>query len=195
MTSQGWEYKHKTFDQYGLKMQSTKMFWCAGNHENHADLVEREKNDDLEVMPNVFYKPFGTTLTLEDGRTVLFCGGARSNDQQWRIEGESWWPQEEITVEDLDKLPEKNIDIVISHTAPDEFLQQMRSKGTIDIDFSNPSDKDGSRHALSYVLNKYKPDLWYFGHWHLYAADVFRGTRWCCLDRLGHARQYWRWLK
>ena len=195
MTSQGWEYKYAKFDQYGLKMKDTTMYWCAGNHENHADLIERSKTLDLEIIPGVWYRPFGSTLTLEDGRVVLFCGGARSTDQQHRIEGISWWKEEEITVKDLDKLPDRAIDIVISHTAPEEFMQQMCSRGIISIDPSYPNDKDGSRQALSYVLNKYSPKLWYFGHWHKYATDAFRDTRWVCLDMVASARHYWEWLK
>ena len=195
MTSQGWAYKYKAFEQYGLKMQNTSMLWCHGNHENHADLIERVKSGKMEVMPSVFYMPFGTTVTLDDGRVVLFCGGARSTDQQWRTEGLDWWPEEEVTLKDLDKLPEEKVDIVISHTCPDEFLMQMDNRNIIRVDLTDPSQKDGSRHALSYVLNKYMPDLWYFGHYHKACAGQFRGTRWYCLDMVGHGKQYWRWLK
>jgi len=195
MTSQGWTYKYKTFDQFGLKMHNTTMYWCCGNHENHADLIERVKSRETEVMPSVFYMPFGTTLVLEDGRVVLFCGGARSTDRKWRTEGIDWWPEEEVTLKGLDELPETNIDIVISHTCPEEFLAQMDDRGIIKVDLTNPNQKDGSRHALSYVLNKYKPDLWYFGHFHKQCAGQFRGTRWYCIDMVAHGKQYWRWLK
>ena len=194
-TSQGWAYKYKTFDQYGLKMQDTTLYWCDGNHENHADLIGRVKSGETEIMPNVFYMPFGTTLTLEDGRIVLFCGGARSTDQYWRTEGVDWWPQEEITAKDLDKLPDTRVDIVISHTTPDEFLMQMHNKGIITVDFTDPNQKDGSRQALSYVLNKYSPELWYFGHFHKQASGSFRSTRWFCIDMVANSKQYWRWLK
>ena len=195
MTSQGWAYKYTKFDQYGLKMHNTKMYWCAGNHENHDDLSEREKSGDTETMPNVFYMPFGTTLELDDGRTVLFCGGARSMDQRYRVEGVDWWRNEEIALGDLNKLPEEKIDIVISHTSPIEFLMQMDNRGIVRLDSTDPNQRDGSRHALSYVLNKYKPDLWYFGHFHRACAGQFRGTRWHCIDMVGHGRQFWRWLK
>jgi hypothetical protein len=62
---------------------NTKIFWCPGNHENWEEL---KKLRDIEIFPNVFYMERGSILTLEDGRNVLFMGGAYSIDRSLRIE-------------------------------------------------------------------------------------------------------------
>lgn len=40
-----------------------------------------------EVAPGVIYQPSGSTLTLPDGRVVLFLGGAKSVDWPLRTGG------------------------------------------------------------------------------------------------------------
>jgi hypothetical protein len=51
-----------------------------------------------------------------------------------------------------------DIDVIFSHTCPIEFQH----------DYLKCPKKmaDPSRMALSFLLNKYKPKEWYFGHYH-----------------------------
>lgn len=134
----------------------TKLYWCDGNHEDFWGLRDRRAD---EIWPGVYYKPRGSRLKLPDGRWVLFMGGAASIDKLWRIEGVSWFPEEEIKPKDMDGLdPAWHIDIVISHTCP----LGINVKG----DYDALRLTDWSRAALSEVMRMYNPKLWYFGHWH-----------------------------
>ena len=158
-----------------IKNKDCKIFWCDGNHEDHWALGKLKNN---EVAPNVFYMKRGSTLTLPDGRTVLFMGGAESVDRKWRTIGFDWFPDEIIKPRELDFLPDTTVDIVISHTCPLSF----------DMDsFVITKDKliDPSRHALSYVLHCYKPKLWYFGHFHKWGKGKFEGCEWTALSMPG----------
>jgi len=161
-----------------IKSPNTKIYFCDGNHEDHDSLKTLENN---EVYENVYYMKRGSTLDLPDGRTVLFMGGAFSIDWEHRTPGIDWFPFEElVTEEDINKIPDKKIDIVISHTAPKEFYIS-------NIDYSIP---DPSRECLSQILEKYHPKLWYFGHFHSYMNGFDYGCKW---TGLAHPRSGYRW--
>jgi len=107
-------------------------------------------------------------------------GGAHSFDWRYREAGRDWFPELELVTEsDLDNLPDKKIDIVISHTAPEEFF----------VGFS-PKD-DPSRKSLSYVLKKYEPKLWFFGHFHVYENGFDLGCKWTALADIESYFRHW----
>ena len=169
----------------GVKHKSTHIFWCDGNHEDHWNLRD---NVGLIDYGNVHYQERGSTLILPDGRSVLFLGGAESVDRDQRILGIDWFPEELISSDDLDHALRFNlskIDIVVSHTCPEEF----------DMTSNSFKINDPSRVALSRVLEKYKPDLWYFGHWHKHKKGQYLNTKWTALDYPGHGGVWWEMLK
>lgn len=158
--------------------EDTKVFWCDGNHEDHQELGLRTTD---ELWPNVWYMPRGSLLDLPDGRRVMFVGGAESIDKHSRTIGVDWFPEERISYADVMKLDYKGtVDIVISHTCPKEFpINMARQDGYFN---------DSSRLALSYILENYKPSLWYFGHWHKYMTGYTMGCRWTCLSDFGNGK-------
>jgi Icc-related predicted phosphoesterase len=166
---------------YKMNGLKTKIYWCDGNHECHWSLSLLFDNN--EVLKNVFYMKRGSTLTLPDGRNILFMGGANSIDKHIRTIGVDWFPEETISQRDIERLPESKIDIVISHTAPEEFDVVK----VID-------DNDPSRKALSYVLEKYQPSLWYFGHFHQYKTGKYNNCEWTCLDECRN-ENWWKVLR
>lgn len=101
------------------------VYWLGGNHENY-DFLERElangkrlhRNGTWEVAPNVFYVPRGVILTFGSVR-FLCCGGGTSIDRNSRVEGESWWPQEAITDDDVVACQRAGeADVLLSHDFP-----------------------------------------------------------------------------
>jgi Icc-related predicted phosphoesterase len=177
----------KVTDQYSVFTNGIPVYWCDGNHEDHHALVELAKKEPPCFMPDVYYQKRGSYITLPDGRNVLFMGGAFSIDRSWRTLNESYWEEEVLTEADLQNLPDINIDIVISHTAPISFK------------FPLPMGKefpDHSRDILQYVFEKYHPKLWLFGHFHKYNAGKTNGCTWYglseCRDQMD---KWWMWLK
>jgi len=167
-------------DKAKVKSQDSIIYFCDGNHEDHESLRNLKNN---EIYKNVFYMKKGSTIDLPDGRTVLFMGGAHSFDWRYREAGIDWFPELELVTEkDLENLPNKKIDIVISHTAPEEFYMRF------------PPKEDPSRESLSYVLNKYKPKLWFFGHFHIYDTGFNLGCRWTALADIESYFKNWVWL-
>ena len=163
-----------------LKNGDTIVYFCEGNHEDHESLKSLKNN---EIEKNVFHMKRGSTIDLPDGRTILFIGGAHSFDWEFRTPGLDWFPELELVTEsDLENLPDKKIDIVISHTAPEEFYMSFSPK------------EDPSRESLSYILKKYKPKLWFFGHFHVYSAGFDSGCKWTALAHIESYFRNWAWL-
>jgi len=168
-----------------IKLQGAKeLRWCDGNHEDFWSLAQRESD---EIEPGIIYMPRGSTYTLPDGRVVLFMGGGNSIDKQWRKLGIDWFPEEVITQKDFQNLPDVKVDIFITHTCPVELLLELKKKYP---------DKahEPSNYALSELWKIYKPDLWFFGHWHQYGEYDMFGTKCYCLSAPGLGGRWWMWL-
>jgi len=168
-----------------ISLQGTeKILWIDGNHEDHWSLRDRE-SDELE--PGIIYMPRGSTYTLEDGRTIMFMGGGYSIDKHLRTTGVDWFPEETICSKDLMDLPDVKVDIFITHTCPTELVLDM-------LPFYPEKGFEPSNEALSQLWKMYKPDLWFFGHWHKYKEGVMMGTKWHALSCPGHGDKWWMWL-
>jgi len=164
--------------EFDIKNGNKKIYFCDGNHEDHESL-KRLKNN--EICPNVFYMKRGSTLTLPDGRVVLFMGGALSIDAKSRMPRVDWFYEETLTMKDIMQAPNIHVDIIISHTCPREFKVADEYNDITGLKFN-----DSSREGLSLLLEKYKPSLWYFGHWHTYKTGVYENTKWTCLNQVGY---------
>lgn len=173
------------FDQNHKKVKSpVPVLWCDGNHENHWEIKKLMKTGNLEIAKNVFYMPRGSTYTLKDGRTILFMGGADSIDKNSRVLGRDWFPEEIITQSDMRNLPDKKIDIFITHTCPAELYPIMAR-------YYIGKEYEPSNHALSELWSIYKPSLWFFGHWHYYKEGNLGDTKWYSLSHPGSGTRWW----
>lgn len=174
------------YDINKIKSKNTKIYWCDGNHENHWELKKLRKKGVVEVVPNVFYMKRGSVFTLPDAKNVLFVGGADSIDKRMRTVGRDWFPEEIINQSDVYNLPDLKIDVIISHTCP-EFLNKSLDDG---YGF-NGKFMDPSQVALNYVWEKYKPNLWYFGHFHVYRIIEKHNTKFTALGYAGSSQRWW----
>ena len=175
------EDKEEKYDMTRINTQGGTIHWCDGNHENHHAIRDLKSN---VIRQNIIYQPRGSTLTLPDGRTVMFFGGADSHDKEYRILNIDWFKEEIPSQTDLDRAMAFNgkVDIMISHTCPQE----------IPI-FDDERSHDPTRKMLSILWEKYRPSLWYFGHWHRSKLGKFGETTWRALDYATHPN-WWCWL-
>ena len=169
-----------------IKLQTAeKVLWCDGNHEDHWALRDRKSD---ELAPGIIYMPRGSTYTLPDGRVMMFMGGADSIDKRFRREGVDWFREELVTQSDLYDLPDIDVDIFITHTCPAEIVPVLK------VNYPE-KDLEPSNYALTELWKKYKPDLWFFGHWHQFAeGDINEITKWTCLSAPGFGDRWWTWL-
>jgi len=186
----GYPKRQKKWNLYGLKPGKTKIYWCDGNHEDHWAIKEIIETGNCEIQPNIFYQPRGSTIELPDGRKVLFMGGGESIDKEIRTIGIDWFPEETITQSDIKDLPDEKIDIIISHTCTiDMYRSIMNIKP--DNDYRILKGEDPSLHGLQFIFEQYKPDLWYFGHFHLFMKGKIRDTNWTALDMPQNIGRWW----
>lgn len=168
-----------------LKELPFPVFFCDGNHEDHEALKKAKEYRNDGYPSNIYHMPRGSVVSV-NGLNVLFFGGANSIDKNERTPGLDWFPEETISESDMYNLPDCTIDVVISHTCPDEFFPTVKKAvGSL------YTEKDHSRKALSYILNKYKPMRWYFGHFHKAIEGTYKDTQWRCLDKIDSDSPHW----
>lgn len=136
-----------------------------GNHDN-PELFSQHPNalDDFGFIE-------------EDN--LFYIGGAYSIDKHRRIEGRSWWSNEELTFSqtyhclELYEKVRHNVKIIISHAAPQSLLRKWWGW-------------DGNSHTealLQNILEIQFPQYWYFGHYHRFSTEKINGCRFTCIDQ------------
>lgn len=151
---------------------------------NHSNLHVFDGSVDL---PNFKLVPDYTRMEL-DGETWLIVGGAVSVNRLDRIPGETWWPSEEMTLqEDL----AKPADVLVTHTGPswtlppsndlvDHYAAAEAAIGTTSL--KRELRDEAARHDR--LCELVRPRQWYHGHHHHSATHKVDG---CTIRSLGLA--------
>lgn len=170
-----------------IKPQGSKVYLVPGNHESWDMIhkkIGRNKLEPTEIEKDLFYCSIGSSIKINDKR-ILFVGGADSIDKEMRTIKYNWFPEEILNNNDVNFILNNynKIDMVVSHTCPTEFNMNKTKR----FDKYN----DPSRIALSVLLEKYSPMLWYFGHWHHYIQGKYEKTLWTGLN-MARDFNWWR---
>lgn len=157
----GWP-NGECLDRWEPEPHGIPIHWIDGNHDNHAAIAANDFN------PKLIHENRGNTRNTE-GLEFLFCGGAESIDRAHRIEGFSWWPEERVDKRTIDCILDldKKIDVVVTHDRP--FL-------------SRNEDICGiyERKAFATILDHFKPQFWFYGHWHKFDSRYIDKTLVVC---------------
>ena len=103
---------------------------------------------------------------------IFYLAGAFSIDRIYRTEGVSWWRDEELSYEELNKAVDLYAEVkprfVLSHETPEKAAKFL----LYDLQgpyFAAKLDCAGSRtsQALQVMLNIHQPEKWIFGHYHV----------------------------
>jgi len=163
-----------------LRARKQRMYFIDGNHDVHP--VLRTKTD---WPAELVYMRRGTRHAFinDDGRvvTVGALGGAASIDKNSRIEGQSWWPEEEI----LDsEIVTGQVDILLTHDAP----ERPRNLSDIQLPMNIVYRCQGSISKVQECVRRSNPRILYHGHYHWPYKSSFEGTEVIglnCNGRLG----------
>jgi predicted phosphodiesterase len=155
-----------------------RLFWLDGNHEDHTRVADWQ---DTTQYPRIRYLGRGFRWQWWD-KTWMSVGGAMSVDKHYRVEGLSWWPQEELTDDEVGYAGRDGaVDVVVSHDCP---------RG-VDIPGVGPDTKGGvrgnwppdiladaqhHREKLATICRKTAPDWLFHGHYHIPYASNFEAT-------------------
>lgn len=178
---------HGLVDRYWKILQKLKGpsvqlgdFGFREQHEWHRKHVDARKHRVLfgnhDHYPMLHAPHSLGNWHLENG--VLYLRGARSIDREHRIEGQDWWPEEELTYAEggalLDWLPAQEVRAVVSHDCPQYVMEAL---------FGH-REKSRTGQLLDAVWKMARPQLWVFGHHHQSRSEELDGTRFRCLAEL-----------
>lgn len=164
-----------------LTERNIVLYFVDGNHENFDKLYEYPIIEDgtRQVRSHIFHLPRGFRWEW-DGITFLALGGAASIDKNFRREGESWWPEELITEEDVLKAQEGGkVDVMITHDSPegvpnpitDDVFGQMKAAMTFGYDVLETCNSH--RKTLKRVTDITTPRILFHGHYHHFISAMY----------------------
>ena len=143
-------------------------YFIRGNHDKLAEC----KNYAGWLADGFFNSTIG----------LYVLGGAMSVDRGHRIEGEDWWPDEELSISELydqvDRVLELKPEIMVTHACPED-VQLAFWPGHIKQRYPSRTAQ-----ALQVIFENHKPKYWVFGHYHQTKIHNLKGTEFICLGEL-----------
>ncbi len=145
--------------------------FIRGNHDN-PDACRKHKN---------YLGDFGYIEEWD----LFYLSGALSVDKEYRIEGKSWWDEEELYLREanaaLNLYMEKKPRIVLSHDCPEiakiSLLTYLGGSSNI------PSR---TNQLLQAMFEFHQPSMWYFAHYHTSRKFRIKNTYFQCLTEMEH---------
>lgn len=165
------------------KRHGVPIYWIDGNHENHPLLRETyadRVNDEgfWQIRENIFYCPRGHVWEW-DGVRFMGLGGAFSVDRDQRTVGRTFWFEETITEEDVERALEnaggEYVDVMFTHDTPlgVDLVWQMARQGRT---LGKKGDRESTynRILLQDVVEVVQPKWLFHGHMHLRYTDFVK---------------------
>jgi len=152
---------------------NVRVIWLDGNHEDF-DQLDRLKQYGLKnqrgqffLRSNILYSPRGTAWVM-DNKRFMTVGGAYSIDKEWRKAGESWWPQETLTDNEVlgivnnarsrRERGKPEVDYLFTHDCHPYTPFKHRLK--------NDPESNIHRDKIKEIADAVRPKMWWHGHMH-----------------------------
>ena len=139
-----------------------ELWFIDGNHDDHTSLSELEHgHQPTRIAEHVTYLPRGTRLNL-GGCRFGFLGGAFSIDWRDRTLGIDWWQHEVTDTDDIARLGDDALDVLITHDSPAgiNLLSSWR------LPAEDQVRADEVRALIAQATAATTPGLVVHGHWH-----------------------------
>ncbi len=163
------EIKRVKYLDYEFKERNIVFMSIRGNHDDpdYFQGDDRVALDNFELIEDYTLMEYGE-------KKIQFIGGAVSIDRTSRTEGRSYWEDEVVK---FDKEKCKEVDILVTHTAPSWcFPQQFNEMvyGWANEDAYLLEDLTDERAS--------KPELHLYGHFHSSWTEEINGCKHKLLD-------------
>lgn len=168
-----------------------------GNHENYdwirSRLLSQAPEDGIiTITGKIRVLPRNYRESTYYGRTILALGGAPSIDFPNRIEGRSWWKDEMLTLEDVEKAAsDGHADVMLCHDSPDGGTDEVQRI----IDDANPMWSDAGlayaregRLLMNIAVEGVRPKVFAHGHFHVAGEKQTEHTKFLSLADNGKRR-------
>ena len=161
----GWEgERFLAKSSESCRLMGVSLYAIDGNHDWHSRRLRLHEqlgwDQPLELAPSVFLLPRGFRWTWS-GIRFGALGGAFSVDWRMRNPGSDWWPEEEITEEDVARLGGEPLDVLVTHDAPPGV-----PLAGWDLPPADQEKADLGRRMIGSAMAKTRPRLVLHGHWH-----------------------------
>lgn len=156
-----------------LEAQDRTLLFIDGNHEHFTWLHSLPVDDDglRKISDHIYHLPRGEAI-MAGGKKIVGLGGACSIDRGLRTKDYSWFDEELITTEDLQKtLSNRQTDILLTHEAP--MLNTSGGTGSYELDQLTAKQRSFVAEAAVGLEAK----LLVHGHHHRAYIDDYRGTQ------------------
>jgi len=156
-----------------LKAADTTLWFVDGNHEDFPQIHERVEFNrgwsislgETEIAAGIYWQPRGSRW-LWHGREWLALGGGVSLDRAIRTEGETWWPEEEITGEqEREAIEGGHADVMVTHDCPAKVTHTFPPPPSF-WDVRDLARADAHRERLQRVVDAVQPAHLMHGHLH-----------------------------
>jgi hypothetical protein len=176
-TDNATQIKNANYLNYEFKERNIVFMSIRGNHDDpdYFQGDDRVALDNFELIEDY-------TLMEYDDKKIQFIGGAVSIDRTSRTEGRSYW-EEEVVKLDRDKC--KEVDILVTHTAPSWCFPQQFNQTVYDWvneDAYLLEDLTDERAIMDEIFKLCKPYLHLYGHFHSSWTEEINGCKHKLLD-------------
>ena len=147
-----------------------KILFLDGNHENFKRLNEFPEEEwnggRIHVISDKIYHLMRGYVFNIDNKNILVCGGGTSIDKYFRTQDVSWWEEENITDNDINRIKESlipynnQVDYIFTHCAPELYAKKVLKKN------GQTYYKDQNCVLLDSIRKTVKRKKWFFGHYH-----------------------------
>lgn len=117
---------------------------------------------------------------------IFYVSGGYSVDWAWRKKHVNWWPDEELSLVQMDAClkiyEERKPSIVVAHECPTEikyFVLTNPMKGEI---------VSRTEELLQKMIDIHRPDYFIFGHHHTRVEMNIGGIEYICLDSVSYGK-------
>ena len=160
-----------------LNKLGVPIFCIHGNHEMRPETIETYHEEKWhggtvyveDEYPNLLFAKEGEVYDL-DGQKTIVIGGAYSVDKWYRLRMDmNWFSDEQPSAEIKARVERKledlswKVDVVLSHTCPEQYMPVEAFLSGIDQSTVDNSTEEW----LGMIEKKLEYKAWYCGHWHI----------------------------
>lgn len=152
------------------------LWFADGNHDHHPVLRDLPLNKEGfgVISERLLYAPRGHGFNL-GGKRIGFLGGALSIDRMHRVPGRTWWPEEELTAEEVDRISSGGpLDVMITHEVPAGITLTSNLRDPLPEELAYASYQQ--RLLVADAVANTKPQLVFSGHHHQRVTQRLAGT-------------------
>ncbi len=148
------------------KFVCMNLYFVDGNHEDfkHIKKLPQNKVSEIPEVERCFYIPRGVVHQI-DGKNIMGFGGAYSIDRLYRQIGVSWFEEETIKDDEIERINNNiPIDILVCHDAPLNIL------GT---NYKNDMLSLLNRFQIQKICKIVQPKTLIHGHYHIFKEYTY----------------------